>query len=421
MTDIELRKKLKDNVGLAYYWPKSFKKAKGYTITTCEGEELLDFTSGWGVSNLGWGNSEIIEFQKEQVERSSYAPPWCPTEEALALSERLIGLFPDTKYKCIRATGGANAVESALSVFSNLACSCKEQTPFCGFQNCDIGTFNRSYHGWSQATLGMSEHHTFNLPRVKSFYRSIAVDFPKENEDSLAYANKLFDEHPSIKVFVAEPILGSGGVFIPPKNFWSIFSKICKERGVYLIFDETLTGFGRIGHPSACHYFDVRPDAIVFAKGLTSGYAILGATLVKEEYVLKNKTSDVTATFAWTPYACAVTSKVFDIFHRDKIFQNSNLIGEYLYQNLARELSCCLNKRFDLRGIGLMLGLSIYTDAGEPDLFTMGKLGFYCSKQGLMLTTSGDNRTIIMLPPLILDKAGADKAIEILCGYFKQK
>lgn len=421
MTDSDLRKKLKDNVGLAYYWPKSFKTAKGYWLESIEGEKMLDFTSGWGVANIGWGNEEVIALQKQQIEKSSYAPPWFPTEESLELSKRLLSLFPDTKYKCVRSTGGANGNEIALSIFANMACSCKQNTPFCGLQTCDIGTFKRSYHGWSQATLGMSEHVTFNLPKVRSFYRSVAVDFPKETEDSLAFSNRIFDTNPNIKVFVAEPILGSGGAFVPPKDFWKVFSRVCKERGVYLVLDESITAFGRIGHLTACHYFDVRPDALVLAKGLTSGYAILGATLVKEEFLKDNRTSDVTATFAWTPYACAVTCKVMDILERDNLCQNALDVGEYFKSNLYRVMSERLNKKFEVRGVGLLLGLSIYRDNGEPDVFTLGKLGFYCAKQGLVVTTSGDNQTIIFLPPLVLDKAGADKALEIIDGYFTRK
>lgn len=206
MTDIELRKRLRDNIGLIYYWNKSFKTAKGYRLKGVDGHEMIDFNSGYGVANIGWGNEEVIAFQKKQVEISSYAPPWSPTEEALGLSQKLLSLFPDTKYKCVRATGGANANEIALSIFCNLTGG-------------NIGTFKQSYHGWSQATIGISEWEKFNFPKVKDAFKSIKVAFPKETEDSLAFANKIFDDNPSIKIFIAEPIIGSGGVFFPLKIF----------------------------------------------------------------------------------------------------------------------------------------------------------------------------------------------------------
>jgi 4-aminobutyrate aminotransferase-like enzyme len=391
---------IKNRMAGSYYIPLSFKTGENYTIEDIEGKHYLDFSCGYGVTNIGWQNPEMLDSQKKFIDKSNYAPPWMSTIESLELAETLTSYFPNTKYKCFRTTGGANGNEVVISIFYNL---CKG----------NIGTFTRSYHGWSQATLGMGEIQKYKMPNVKFGYESKKI--PPPNESTLEDVERFFDENPDVKIFIAEPILGSGGVIIPEKNYWVEFYRICKKKGVYLILDEVITAFGRMGYMFSCQYYGIEPDGIILAKGMSSGYAAIGAVLIKEEYLKDYKFGDVSATFSWTPFACAVTSKNIEIIEKNKLCENSTMIGEYLKLELVKVFDeYCKKIKFEIRGIGLMLSIKFNDENHKHNIYMVGRLVYDFIENGLMFCTSGDNDSIVILPPLTLDKEGCDKAIKII-------
>jgi adenosylmethionine-8-amino-7-oxononanoate aminotransferase len=123
--------------------------------------------------------------------------------------------------------------------------------------------------------------------------------------------------NPNIKTFFAEPIIGSGGVIVPPKGYFALVQEICSQRGVTLIFDEVLTGMGRTGAWFAHQKFDVAIDGISLAKGLSSGYAALGAAIMDAEKMENSKSADdVSSSFAWTPFSCSVSQTITSFPHQ---------------------------------------------------------------------------------------------------------
>ena len=407
MKNKDLYKKIKSNMGCIYFSPITFKTSNGIYLEDIESNRYIDFTSGYGVVNIGWQNKKMLKKQLEQVQISNYAPPWMPTNEANALAEKLVSFFPDEKYKCLRATGGANANEIVLSIFYNKTKS-------------EIATFQRSYHGWTQATIGISEDHKFKFPFVKSSFKSIKIEPP--TSDSIEYIKEIFDSNPNIKIFIAEPILVSGGVIIPSKKFWQDLYSFCKSKGIYFIFDEAITAFGRTGHMFYSKYLEINPDAIVIAKGMSSGYSTIGAVLIKEEHLENYKFADVSATFSWTPYSCEIAKCNIDILEEDSLCSNALIIGDYLKQSIKSILNKYLKPNlFKIRSSGLIIGIDLLNKEGLPNLFLIGRILFDCAKNGLILCTSWDNSTLILMPPLCINKNECDEALKILDQVIAKK
>ena len=246
--------------------PVCFDHAEGVYIYDSENNKYLDFTSGYGVANVGWLREELTAVVEKQLKKSVYAPPWLPSVEAINLSELILKLVPDNLNFCARATGGADANEIIHKAV--YACSGKKQ----------ILSFKRSYHGGSHFTLNISDSKEFNLPRLAPDKDYIFTEPPNCyhcpfcktcdtcNLECTNSIEEIFQSNPEIGAFFAEPILGSGGVIIPSARYWQRIRSLCTQFGVFLVFDEVLTGFGRTGYITATEHIGIKPDAISFAK-----------------------------------------------------------------------------------------------------------------------------------------------------------
>lgn len=399
----EIYKRSKQLIDLSYITRFAYDTGSGCIIKDVESNTYIDFSSGYGVCMIGWQNEKIIKKQIEQIQKSNFAPPWMPTEEANKLAEKLIQFFPNKNFKCLKATGGANANEVAISVFYNI-------------NKGDIATFKNSYHGWSQATLGMGEISGFKMPRVKKEYETYKINFPQSNskieeEKSLKELEILLIQYPNIKIFVAELALGAGGVYIPTLQYWKKFSQICKKFNIFLIVDEAITGFGRAGEMFLTNYYDIDPDAITLAKGISSGYSAIGAVLIKENYLKDYNFTDVNASFAWTPYSCAIANENINIIENEKLAENSKTIGNFLKTEIEKIFYSNLKSyNFNIRGMGLMISIS----PSNNHINIIGRIFFECFKNGLIMNLSGDGKSIIVLPPLIIDKNTCLEGIKIL-------
>jgi 4-aminobutyrate aminotransferase-like enzyme len=252
--------------------PVCFDHADGAWLYDQEGRSFLDFTSGYGVTSTGWLRKEMAEAIAAQLERSAYAPPWLPTQEAIDLGELLISITPANLVKCARAIGGADANEI---LFKAVYSSCGKK---------GIISFRRSYHGGTHFTLNISDAATFHLPQLPGGAAFHFIDAPYcyrcphgKTPDTCklectAVLERLLAVEKDIGSFFAEPVLGSGGVIVPPMKYLKRVRELCDHYGVFLVFDEVLTGFGRLGATTASELFDITPDAISFAKGMSGGY-----------------------------------------------------------------------------------------------------------------------------------------------------
>lgn len=390
-------------------YPAAFHTSQGMYFEDIEGNRVMDFSSGYGVTNIGWQHPKMLTVMQEQLNKSNYCPPWMPTEESANLGEALSKLVGFSPAICMRATGGADANEIILkSLFAD--------------NQGDVLSFEMSYHGGTHATIGLGEMKKFNLPPVRNQYYTFKVQPPHcykcpwgqkqgscKFECASAVESKLKD-NPNIRTFFAEPIIGSGGVIVPPDGYFALIEEVCREHGVALIFDEVLTGMGRTGSWFAHQTLNVAVDGVSMAKGLSGGYAAIGAAVLNADKLENSRAADdVSASFAWTPFACKIALENIRIIEDERLITNAAIEGTYLGQSIREILNKYADGRdFDVRQCGLMIGVDWNENPGLSMRFLLKML-----KRGLMWCASWDYSTMIALPPLIITRSDSDHALNI--------
>jgi 4-aminobutyrate aminotransferase-like enzyme len=384
--------------------PVCFHHACGAYLYDHDGTSFLDFTSGYGVTSSGWLRSEIADAIQQQLLRSAYAPPWLPTQEAIELSELLLSITPSNLVKCARAIGGADANEI---IFKAIYGYSRKKGVIC---------FYRSYHGGTHFNLTISDTETFHLPKLPTGAEAHFVDPPYcyrcphgKTPDSChlectAVIEKLFATEKNIGSLYIEPVLGSGGVIIPPQKYLQRIRELCEAYNVFLVFDEVITGFGRLGTMTASELFSIQPDAISFAKGMSAGYTAIGAAVLNEQLADGIKRyEDVSASFAWTPLACCIAKTNIELIISHKLPQNAAVQGAVLLQEMQQLFQQYLpQKTGDIRGLGLMIAIELVIDKESkiPDKKLMRKFLIAALRQGLLICCSWDFQALILMPPL---------------------
>lgn len=404
--------------GLAY--PLAMKSSHGSTIIDIEGRKYLDLSAGYGVVNVGWQRAELIKTIQEQAEKSCFVSPWMSSEESTELAEKLLSLSPKSISKVMRAAGGGEAVENALKVF-------RSQYP-----DGEILSFNHAYHGGTSATLALGDHERFNFPQGMSHLNVHKINPPysfryysgglDEFSDTL---EKKLKDNAKIKAIIFEPILGSGGIITPPMEFYILIREICHRHNLIMIVDEVLTGFGRTGSLLASNEFDLMPDIICLAKGLSSGYMPIGATLLSPELAITMESNfdDVTSTFSWTPLAAKVASKNIDLILSEDLAEKSKESGEYFKRQLSAIFYRYLPGNVgEIRGRGLFIGIELVNDlkTKAPAEYLAKKIVLKCKSAGLIMTASWDHHILTIHPPLIITKDELDMALHILESTLRQ-
>jgi 4-aminobutyrate aminotransferase-like enzyme len=369
-----------------------------------EGNSFLDFTSGFGVTSSGWLRKEIIDVIQKQLQHSAYAPPWLPTEEAIALSEQLLEITPSNLVRCARAIGGADANEI---IFKAVVGSNGRN---------GIISFYRSYHGGTHFTLNISDSPAFHLPQLPTRASFHFVEppycyrcpFGKKpgtcNLECTQEIEVLLERDKTIGSFFLEPVIGSGGVIIPPEKYLRRIRELCDKHNIFMVFDEVLTGFGRLGSITASKLFDIKPDAISFAKGMSAGYTAIGAAVLNAELSDSiKKYEDVSGSFAWTPLSCCIATANINLIIKGDLPKNAAILGLYLLQQVTVLFEKYLSgKTGDVRGLGLMIGIELVMDCVTkiPDRKLIQKFIITALRKGLMICASWDFQVIILMPPL---------------------
>jgi len=393
-------------------------KAKGSFLWDDQGKKLIDFTSGWNVTNLGWNHPEITQEMIKQIKTNTYIPQWTadPIQERYA--EELSKALPKRLNCFTRETGGASANIMAL----------KTARAYTGKRK--VISFKDAFHGslYSLLELSYSPEYTvakavslnfqdnihLNYPRVKSIDKNekqILVSFEQSLE-------KVLKENNDIATIVCEAgiITGWGSTFIAPKGFLTVIRRLTKKYGVVLILDEVGTGFSRCGKLFGLDIENVIPDIITFAKAMVNGASAIGAMVTTKEIAKEtiNK-SNPQATFGWMPDACAAALKTLEIHKRDRVWEKAKKDGKYLLKVLQSELK---NNHLieDINGIGMEIG--VHLKKKENKKTKMKQMIEKARKLGLHLAYADDYNFQIM-PPLTIEINVLDKGIEIFLKTIK--
>jgi 4-aminobutyrate aminotransferase-like enzyme len=280
-------------------------------------------------------------------------------------------------------------------------------------------TLERAYHGGTARTLGLSDAATFGLPpssypgdqpRVPPAYCyrcPYGQTHPGCSLECAEAIERAVKARPDIKAFLLEPVIGSGGIIIPPQEYFDAVRDICHRQGLLLILDEVMTGCGRLGTFTAAEGFGLQPQAMTLAKGLGGGYVPIGAAVLDRELAEGlAKYEDVSATLAWTPLACAAALANLRLIQQEQLPERARTLGVELLAGLrevcARRLPAQVG---EVRGKGLMIGIELVTDldSKNPAPGLGRRLALECWRSGLMIGTSWDWQSLIVLPPLAVD------------------
>lgn len=400
-------------------WRFDVKKAQDSFIWTSDSKKLIDFTSGWNVTNLGWNHPEVTEAIVRQARKNTYASMWSADEKQNEYARALSVALPKELAAVGRATGGTEANEEAL----------KTARAFTGRKK--IIGFTDTYHGQSFGTMSIGyrpEYVASFSPLVPEF---IHLDFPqtyradktsKEILDKFATTLEVVLSKRDVAAIVTEAgiITGWGTTYVAPKGYLKLVRELTKKYGTLMILDEVGTGFSRCGRLFGLELDGVVPDIVTFAKGISNGAAAIGAMVTTDEIAnaTYNKTNLV-STFGWVPISCAAALKTLQIHQRDRVWEKAERDGNYLLQTLRKELGRHPNVG-DVRGIGMEIGVDFVKnkESKEPDGKFAAKVIDNAFHSGLHLVL-GDGGNIQLMPPLTIERSVLDKGIEIFVDVLR--
>lgn len=341
----------------------------GVYLKLKNGEKILDAVAGAAVVAIGHGRKEIFESLKEIDQQSlfyanngSFTHKW---QEELA--KKIISISPKNINKVIFSSSGTEANEAAIKIARQYHISKNQPEKY------KIISRKQSYHGASLTTLSLSGRSSWrevfspmmvNAPQIAAPY-AFRCHFC-ENECNLSCANQLEEEilnqgKSSVAAFIAEPIIGTTctGV-VPHRDYYKRIREICDKYDILFIADEIFCGYGRSGSPFAITEWETEADIITISKGLGSGYAAIGATLISEKIyeLFYNKNTKLIhgSTYSGLPISTYIAIQVFNIIENEHLFLNAKVQGEYLHKQLNK-----LKEKFDIigdvRGKGLLAGV----------------------------------------------------------------
>jgi 4-aminobutyrate aminotransferase len=419
----QLMGKLKTNLApsLAEDWPElPVVRAEGVYLYTEDGREYMDFTSGIGVTNLGHNHPKVLNAAIEQMKKFSHSAVGITMHEPLLrLTEVLPKVMPEGMEMFFFGNSGSEAVEGALKMARYVS------------GRPGIIAFTGGFHGRTYGAISVTsvkskyrKHYEPFVPGIyfadfANPYRCPIGDTPeKAVEWSVASIEKIFNHYiqPSdVAAMIVEPVQGEGGYIFPPVEFLRELRRICDQNGIFLIFDEVQSGFGRTGQMFAAQTYGVRPDIMAIAKGIANGFP-LSATVASRDIMSRWLPGAHGTTFGGNPVACAAALKVQEVFNEENVLENCRNMGE-LFINGLKKLQSSYPFIGDVRGKGLMVALEIIKPDGSksPDGEKAMAILQKALDHGLVGYMAGRTGQVIrFIPPLVITTEQINKALEIL-------
>ncbi|HLX03478.1 MAG TPA: aspartate aminotransferase family protein [Trinickia sp.] len=384
---------------------------RGAWLTDIDGHELLDAFSGLWCVNTGYGHESIVRVAAEQMRRLPYATGYFHfgSEPAIKLAEQVIDKAPKSLRHIYFTLGGSDAVDAAVRYITNYynATGRPQKKQFIALE--------RGYHGSSSVGAGLTAlpafHHNFDLPLPHQHhipspyaYRSDAGDDPQAliAQSVAALREKVAALGPErVAAFFCEPIQGSGGVIVPPKGWLKAMREACRELDILFVADEVITGFGRTGPLFACVAEGVEPDLMTVAKGLTAGYAPMGAVLMSDEvYAGIADGAGMGAavghgqTYSAHPVSAAIGLEVMRLYHEGGLLANGVAQAPRFEAGLRELLAHPLVG--DARSRGLLGALELVADKAtkrrfDPALNLSERIASTAYRNGLIFRAFSDN------------------------------
>ncbi|RUT30125.1 aspartate aminotransferase family protein [Arsenicitalea aurantiaca] len=406
--------------------PRMFATAKDMHYTTTDGRQVLDGTSGLWCVNAGHCRPRITEAIQQQAAELDYAPAFqMGHPKAFELANRLVEITPEGLDHVLYTNSGSESVETALKVALAYHRARGEGSRFRligrerGYHGVNFGGIsvggivtNRKMFGTLMTGVDHMPH--THDPARNAFSRGVP-EHGAELADQLERIVTLHDPS-TIAAVIVEPVAGSTGVILPPKGYLQKLREITSKHGILLIFDEVITGFGRLGAPFGADYFGVTPDILVTAKGLTNGVIPMGAVMVTADIHDAFMTGPEHLieffhgyTYSGNPIASAAALATLETYREEGLLTRGAELSEY-WADALHGLRDCPHV-IDIRNIGLVGAIELEPIAGAPTRRAFSAF-LKAFEAGLLIRTTGD--IIALSPPLIVEKSHIDFIAETL-------
>lgn len=406
--------------------PMLLERAEGMHYFTPDGRSVLDGAAGLWCVNAGHGRREIVDAVSSAISKLDYAPPFKMGHPlAFRAAEALMPILPTGFSNVFFVNSGSEAAETALKIARayHIARGEPERVWLIGRE--------RAYHGvnfggisvggipHNQAAFGPLLREVDHLRHTHDPARNaFSRGQPEHGAEFADDLRRIISDHgaANIAAVIVEPMAGSTGVLPPPKDYLERLRSICSENGILLIFDEVITGFGRLGAPFAAQRFGVQPDMIAMAKGMTNGTIPMGGVAVQSpvyEALMQGPVETIELfhgyTYSGHPAAAAALIATMQIYEHEQLFHRAREL-ESCWEDAVHMLRQAPNV-CDVRNIGLVGGIELAPLEGRP-----GARGSDVYRRafdlGLLVRVTGD--TIALAPPLIISQAQIDELAEKL-------
>ncbi|MBO0640786.1 aspartate aminotransferase family protein [Pseudomonas stutzeri] len=412
--------------------PRLLERAEGMYYTASDGRQVLDGTAGLWCCNAGHGRREISEAVSKQIARMDFAPTFqmghpLPFE----LAKKLAAISPEGLNRVFFTNSGSESADTALKIALayQRAIGQGSRTRLIGrelayhgvgFGGMSVGGMSNNRRAFGPMLPGVDHlPHTLDLQR-----NAFSKGLPQHGVERADELERLVTLHgaENIAAVIVEPMSGSAGVILPPVGYLQRLREITAKHGILLIFDEVITGFGRVGEAFAAQRWGVTPDILTCAKGLTNGAIPMGAVFVADrlyDAFMQGPESVIEFfhgyTYSGHPVACAAALATQQIYQQENLFQKAIDLEPYWQEALfsLRDLPNVI----DIRTVGLVAGVQFAAHADG-----VGKRGYEvfreCFENGLLVRASGD--TIALSPALIVEKAEIDRMMELLADGIRK-
>jgi L-2,4-diaminobutyrate transaminase len=425
--------------------------ASGVRIRDNAGNELIDAFAGLYCVNIGYGRTEVADAIARQAHKLAYFHTYAghSTEELIRLSNRLVKMAPVSNgggpmQRVFYGTSGSDANETQAKLvwyYHNLIGKPKKKR---------IIARERAYHGntvMAGSMTGLNFYHNFMDLPVSAILRTGAPHYywgaaetenkgETEEQFSIRRAAELesliWREDPeTIGAFIGEPVLGTGGLIPPPAGYWKAIQAVLRKYDILLIADEVITGFGRTGKMFGSQLYEIQPDLMTIAKGLTSAYAPLSGVIVGERVYQAMEAGSAEAgvfphgyTYTGHPIGVAAANANLDILEREDLASNAAEVGAYMLAGLHNAFDN-LPITGEVRGVGLMLAVEFVADPAtkrrlDPELKVAYRISALAREKGLITRAMPQSEAFGFAPPLVLTRNEADQIVDIAAASTRQ-
>jgi beta-alanine--pyruvate transaminase len=417
--------------------PRVFVAADGMEFTTHDGKKVVDGISSLWCVGAGHNRKPINDAIKKQLDTLDYATAFqVSNDRAFQAAEMIASMAPGDLNKVLFCNSGSEAADTSLKVALayHRARGEGNRTVFIGrekgyhgvgFGGMSVGGIPANRKTFSAALLPRVDHLRFIHDPANAYINGVE---PESQEDMLLeLENRILPLHdPSnVAAIIVEPVAGSAGWYLPPKGYLKRLREICDKHGILLIFDEVITGFGRMGTNFGADYYGVVPDMLNFAKAVTNGVIPLGGVICRDKLYDAMMKTDAPEhvieffhgyTYSGHPVACAAAVATLELFKQDQLFQRAGEMGKVL-GNAFHSTFKGMPNVIGIRSLGLAAAVELAPIAGSP-----GKRGYdiflECFNAGALVRPAGD--VLVVAPPYIVEKSHIDKLVNTLADAVRK-